>query len=124
MEWKYCLSKYYHDKSFNSQFVENKYFDELNRQLDIMHSIYDELVSILNCSSKDIFNLREREDYDYQYNCFISAIEQEKMRARIWSWLYKVYIYKSSQTYRSYEITIDKDGKVSKIHFQNLVFND
>ena len=37
---------------------------------------------------------------------------------------YKVYTYKSSQTYRSYEITIDKDGKVSKIHFQNLVFND
>ena len=37
---------------------------------------------------------------------------------------YIVYTYKSSQTYRSYEITVDKDGKVSKIHWQNLVYND
>lgn len=36
---------------------------------------------------------------------------------------YKKYTYKSSQVYRSYEFTIDKDGKVSKIYWQNLVFN-
>lgn len=37
---------------------------------------------------------------------------------------YTTYTYKSSEVYRSYEFTIDKDGKVAKIHWQNLVFND
>lgn len=37
---------------------------------------------------------------------------------------YKKYTYKSKEVYRSYEFTIDKDGKVSKIYWQNLVFND
>lgn len=37
---------------------------------------------------------------------------------------YKKYNYKSEETYRSYEFTIDKDGKVSRIYWQNLVFND
>lgn len=37
---------------------------------------------------------------------------------------YKKYTYKSEETYRSYEFTIDKDGKVSRIYWQNLVFND
>lgn len=36
---------------------------------------------------------------------------------------YKTYTYKSSEVYRSYEFTIDKDGKICKIHWQNLVFN-
>lgn len=36
---------------------------------------------------------------------------------------YKTYTYKSKEIYRSYEFTIDKDGKVSKIRWQNLVFN-
>lgn len=36
---------------------------------------------------------------------------------------YKKYTYKSKEIYRSYEFTIDKDGKVSKIGWQNLVFN-
>ena len=36
---------------------------------------------------------------------------------------YKTYTYKSKEVYRSYEITIDKDGKVSKMRWQNLVFN-
>lgn len=37
---------------------------------------------------------------------------------------YKKYTYKSEEIYRSYAFTIDKDGKVSEIHWQNLVFND
>lgn len=37
---------------------------------------------------------------------------------------YTKYTYKSKEIYRSYEFTIDKDGKVSKIYWQNLVFND
>lgn len=37
---------------------------------------------------------------------------------------YKKYTYKSEEVYRSYEFTIDKDGKVSKIYWKNLVFND
>ena len=36
---------------------------------------------------------------------------------------YKTYTYKSKEVYRSYEFTIDKDGKVSKMRWQNLVFN-
>ena len=36
---------------------------------------------------------------------------------------YKKYTYKSKQVYRSYEFTIDSEGKVSKIYWQNLVFN-
>ena len=36
---------------------------------------------------------------------------------------YTTYTYKSSEVYRSYEFTIGKDGKVSKIRWQNLVFN-
>ena len=37
---------------------------------------------------------------------------------------YKVYTYRSEKNYRNFEFTIDKDGKVSKIGFQNLVFNE
>lgn len=37
---------------------------------------------------------------------------------------YTKYTYKSKKVYRSYEFTIDKNGKVSKIYWQNLVFND
>ena len=37
---------------------------------------------------------------------------------------YTVYTYKSSEVYRSYEITVDQDGKVSKIRWQNLVFDE
>ena len=37
---------------------------------------------------------------------------------------YTKYTYKSSKVYRSYDFTIDKDGKVAKIYWQNLVFND
>ena len=37
---------------------------------------------------------------------------------------YTKYTYKSKKVYRSYEFTIDKDGKVAKIYWQNLVFND
>ncbi|MBP3841981.1 MAG: hypothetical protein IK997_07695 [Bacilli bacterium] len=36
---------------------------------------------------------------------------------------YKVYTYKSDEVYRSYEFTIDKEGKLSKVRLQNLVFN-
>ena len=36
---------------------------------------------------------------------------------------YKTYTYKSKEVYRSYQFTIDEDGKVSKIYWQNLVFN-
>lgn len=36
---------------------------------------------------------------------------------------YKKYTYKSKKIYRSYEITIDKDGKVSQIYWKNLEFN-
>ena len=36
---------------------------------------------------------------------------------------YTSYTFKSKQVYRSYDITIDKEGKVSKIGWQNLVFN-
>lgn len=36
---------------------------------------------------------------------------------------YKTYTYKSKEVYRSYEFTVDKNGKVSKINWQNLVFN-
>ena len=36
---------------------------------------------------------------------------------------YKTYTYKSKEVYRSYQITIDSEGKVSKIYWQNLVFN-
>ena len=36
---------------------------------------------------------------------------------------YKKYTYKSKQVYRSYEFTIDSEGKLSKIYWQNLVFN-
>lgn len=37
---------------------------------------------------------------------------------------YKVYTYESEEVYRSYEFTVDKDGKVSKIKWQNLVFDE
>lgn len=36
---------------------------------------------------------------------------------------YTKYTYKSKEVYRSYEFTIDKEGKLSKIYWQNLVFN-
>lgn len=35
---------------------------------------------------------------------------------------YTTYTYKSDEVYRSYEITVDKDGKVCKLRWQNLVF--
>ena len=37
---------------------------------------------------------------------------------------YTKYTYKSKEVYRSYEFTIDKDGKVSEIYWQNLAYND
>lgn len=37
---------------------------------------------------------------------------------------YTKYTYKSKKIYKSYEFTIDKDGKVSKIYWQNLAYND
>ena len=37
---------------------------------------------------------------------------------------YKKYTYKSEEVYRYYEFTVDKDGKVSKIYWKNLVYND
>ena len=37
---------------------------------------------------------------------------------------YKKYSYKSEEVYRYYEFTVDKDGKVSKIYWKNLVYND
>lgn len=37
---------------------------------------------------------------------------------------YTKYTYKSSEIYRSYEITIDKDGKVSQIYWKNLAYNN
>ena len=37
---------------------------------------------------------------------------------------YKKYTYKSKEIYRSYEITIDKDGKVSQIYWKNLAYKD
>lgn len=36
---------------------------------------------------------------------------------------YTLYTYKSDQVYRSFEFTVDKNNKVSKIRWQNLVFN-
>ena len=36
---------------------------------------------------------------------------------------YKRYTYNSEQTYRYYEFTVDKNGKVSKIYWKNLVYN-
>lgn len=36
---------------------------------------------------------------------------------------YTTYTYKSEEVYRSYVFTIDKDGKLSKIKWQNLVYN-
>lgn len=36
---------------------------------------------------------------------------------------YTKYTYRSEETYRSYEFTIDKEGKLSEIRWQNLVFN-
>ena len=36
---------------------------------------------------------------------------------------YTVYTYKSDKIYRSYEITVDKNNKVSKIKWQNLEYN-
>ncbi len=37
---------------------------------------------------------------------------------------YKKYTYKSSEAFRSYEITIDKEGKVSQIYWKNLAYNN
>lgn len=36
---------------------------------------------------------------------------------------YKKYTYKSKEVYRYYEISIDKEGKVSEIYWKNLVYN-
>ena len=36
---------------------------------------------------------------------------------------YKTYTYKSEEVYRKYEFLIDKNNKVAKISWQNLVFN-
>ncbi len=36
---------------------------------------------------------------------------------------YTKYTYESEEIYRSYEFTVDKDGKVSEIQWRNLVFN-
>ena len=36
---------------------------------------------------------------------------------------YTVYTYKSDKVYRSYEITVDKNDKVSRIKWQNLEYN-
>ena len=37
---------------------------------------------------------------------------------------YTTYTYKSEEIYRNYEFTIDKDGKLSQIRWQNLVYNN
>ena len=36
---------------------------------------------------------------------------------------YTRYTYKSEEIYRKYEFTIDKDGKLSQVDWQNLVAN-
>ena len=36
---------------------------------------------------------------------------------------YKKYTYKSKEVYRKFEFSIDKNGKLSEIYFQNLVYN-
>ena len=37
---------------------------------------------------------------------------------------YTTYTYRSKEVYRSYEFTVGKDGKVAKIRWQNLVYNN
>ena len=36
---------------------------------------------------------------------------------------YTEYTYKSEEIYRNYKFTIDKDGKLSQVNWQNLVAN-
>ena len=79
---KLCIAKYNYDA--NKEGVNNQeYFDEFNRQIDLMAELYNDIKNILDNYANDSFNSKENNNWNKKKNALKNSSIQEEIRLKI-----------------------------------------